>query len=269
MSDLVTLEWPREGVALITMTNPDIKNHGSWEAIEQVGEYLTQARNEGARISVLASGIDGHWFEHAWLRDLRNGVIGEPTTSKGKGAGWGTCLQELACEPVITIAAINGDTSGGGCELGWACDLRIADEQARFAQPEVQIALTTGIGGTSRLARIVGRTAAAEIVLDGRYVSAERIYQLGGVNRVVPNGTCTEVALEWADRLAERPAHALATLKRILISNDEHLNLPDALTSEQKLFGTTVSTQEAIDTMGEIQDRFDQGVSPAEEYGVQ
>ena len=92
MSDLVTLEWPREGVALITMTNPDIKNHGSWEAIEQVGEYLTQARNEGARISVLASGIDGHWFEHAWLRDLRNGVIGEPTTSKAKGAGWGLSL---------------------------------------------------------------------------------------------------------------------------------------------------------------------------------
>ena len=136
MPDIVTLERPREGIALITMSNPDINNHGSWEGVGQLGEALIEAREGGARVSVLASGTPGHWYEHAWLRDLRNTVTGEPTT--GTGGGWGACLQELAKTPVVTIAAISGDCSGGGAELGWACDLRIAEEQARFGQPEIQ-----------------------------------------------------------------------------------------------------------------------------------
>ncbi|MXW27191.1 MAG: enoyl-CoA hydratase/isomerase family protein, partial [Dehalococcoidia bacterium] len=151
-------------------------------------------------------------------------------------------------------------------ELGWACDLRIAEEQARFGQPEVQIALTTGIGGTSRLARIIGRTATAEMVLDGTPMTAQRIYELGGVNRVVPDGTSVEVALDWASRLADRPAQALATLKQILIDNDD-LGLSEALTNEQRLFQTVVGTEEAIATMGDIQDRFDAGESIESVYG--
>ncbi|MXZ87912.1 MAG: enoyl-CoA hydratase/isomerase family protein, partial [Dehalococcoidia bacterium] len=151
-------------------------------------------------------------------------------------------------------------------ELGWACDLRIAEEQARFGQPEVQIALTTGIGGTSRLARIIGRTATAEMVLDGTPMTAQRIYELGGVNRVVPDGTSVEVALDWASRLADRPAKALATLKQILIDNDD-LGLSEALTNEQRLFQTVVGTEEAIATMGDIQDRFDAGESIESVYG--
>ena len=154
MAEIVTLERPREGVALITMSNPEINNHGSWEGVGQLGDALIEAREGGARVSVLAAATPGHWYEHAWLRDLRNTVTGEPTT--GTGGGWGVCLQELAKTQVVTIAAISGDCSGGGAELGWACDLRIAEEQARFGQPEVQIALTTGIGGTSRLARTIG-----------------------------------------------------------------------------------------------------------------
>ena len=209
-------------------------------------------------------GRRGHWYEHAWLRDLRNTVIGEPTT--GTGGGWGVCLQELAKTPVVTIAAVSGDCSGGGAELGWACDLRVAEEQARFGQPEIQIALTTGIGGTSRLARIIGRTATAEMVLDGTPMTAQRIYELGGVNRVVPDGTSVEVALDWASRLADRPAKALATLKQILIDNDD-LGLSEALTNEQRLFQTVVGTEEAIATMGDIQDRFDSGESIESVYG--
>ncbi len=246
------------------MSNPAINNHGSWEGVEQLGAALIEAREGGARVAVLASGTPGHWYEHAWLRDLCNTVTGEPTT--GTGGGWGVCLQELAKTHVVTIAAISGDCSGGGAELGWACDLRIAEEQARFGPPEVQIALTTGIGGTSRLARIIGRTATAELVLDGTPMTAQRIYELGGVNRIVPEGRSVEVALEWADRLAERPAKALATLKQILIDNDD-LGLTEALTNEQRLFQTVVGTEEAIATMGAIQDRFDAGGSIESVYG--
>ena len=261
---IVTSETPAEGVAVITMSNPEINNHGSWAGIGQLADAMAAARETGARVTVLASGVPGHWFEHAWLTDLVATMKGEETT--GEGAAWGRALQEIGTTDVVTIAAVSGDCSGGGAELGWACDLRIAEEQALFGQPEVQIALTTGIGGTSRLARIIGRTATAEMVFDGSPMTAQRIYELGGVNRVVPQGKSLEVAVEWATRLAARPAAGLATLKHILHENDS-LSLDEAMTNEQRHFQSVANTPTAIETMSEIQARFDAGESIRSVYG--
>jgi enoyl-CoA hydratase/carnithine racemase len=264
MSPIVTRETPHPGVALITMSNPEINNHGSWGGISELVTAMAAAREEGARVTVLASGVPGHWFEHAWLTDLIATFKGEPTT--GDGGAWGGALHEIGQTDVVTIAAVSGDCSGGGAELGWACDLRIAEEQALFGQPEIQIALTTGIGGTSRLARIIGRTAAAEMVLDGTPMTARRIYELGGVNRVVPEGKSVEVAVEWAARLADRPAAGLAALKKILRENED-LGITDAMANEQKRFQEVASTPEAMETMIAIQGRFDAGESIRSVYG--
>lgn len=265
MAQHVKLERPREGVALVTMSNPAINNHGSWLGIEQLAAAMKEAREGGARVTVLASGVPGHWFEHAWLQDLADAIEGKHTTADG--IAWFNALNEIGKTDVATIAAVSGDCSGGGAELGWACDLRIGEEQALFGQPEIQIALTTGIGGTSRLARIIGRTAAAEMVMLGRPMTARRIYELGGINEVVPAGKAVEVALEWAATLASRPAKALATLKKILIGNDD-MNLTDALTNEQRLFQSVANSTEAIQTMRRIQARFNAGESIRAVYGL-
>ena len=261
---IITSATPAEGVAVITMSNPDINNHGSWAGIGQLADAMAAAREAGARVTVLASGVPGHWFEHAWLTDLVATMKGEATT--GEGAAWGSALQEIGATDVVTIAAVSGDCSGGGAELGWACDLRIAEQQALFGQPEVQLALTTGIGGTSRLARIIGRTATAELVFDGSPMTAQRIYELGGVNRVVPQGKSLEVAVDWAKRLAQRPPASLAALKHILHENDS-LPLNEALTNEQRHFQSVANTPTAIETMSEIQARFDAGESIRSVYG--
>ncbi len=260
----VTLDRPREGVALLTFRDPDINNHVSWAGVEAIASGLREAREGGARVSILASDHPGHWLEHAWLTDLRNTLIGAETT--GDIQAWFGALDELGRQPVVTIAAVSGDTSGGGCELGWTCDLRIAEESATFSQPEVMIGLTTGIGGTSRLARLVGRCVTAEMVLDGAPVSARRLYELGGVNRVVPDGTRVDVALEWAERLAERPPEALAALKQILVDNAD-VNQTYALSNEQRIFQSVATRQAAIDQMKAIQDRFDAGESIRAVYG--
>lgn len=264
MAKHVTLEWPREGVALVTMSNPAINNNGSWEAIGELADALAEAREAGARVSVLASGVPGHWFEHAWLTDLVAGMSGQPTS--GPGISWFRAVQELNKTHVVTIAAISGDTSGGGAELGWACDLRIAEEQVLFAQPEVLLGLGTGLGGTSRLVRLIGRPATAEMVLDGSPMTARRIYELGGVNRVVPGGQSLPVALEWASRLGERPPQALATLKQMLIDNDQ-LPLDEALRNEQALFAKVAVTPEAMDLMRATQARYDAGATFRDIYG--
>jgi enoyl-CoA hydratase/carnithine racemase len=265
MAQHIKSERPREGVALITMTNPAINNHGSWIAISQLASAMKDARESGARVAVLASGVPGHWFEHAWLQDLADAMEGKPTTAEG--VAWFNALHEIGKTTMVSIAAVSGDCSGGGAELGWACDMRIAEEQALFAQPEIQIALTTGIGGTSRLARLIGRSATAEMVMLGRPMTARRIYELGGVNEVVPTGKAVEAALEWASIIADRPPKALAALKQILIDNDD-LNLTDALVNEQKLFQSVANTPEAIQTMRGIQRRFDAGESIRKVYGL-
>ena len=264
MAKYVKLERPREGVALVTLTHPEIRNHGSWDAVSEIADALVEAREGGARVSLLASGVPGHWIEHAWLTDLHNMLTGKPTT--GDGAGWFRALQELGKTPVVTIAAISGDCSGGGAELGWACDLRIAEEQVTFGQPEVQIGVATGVGGTCRVARLIGRTATAELVLDGTPFTARRVYELGGLNRVVPTGKALEESLAWASRLADRPPAALAALKQMLIDSDNR-HLDDALANEQKLFQGLVMQKQAQEGMRSLQDRFDAGETLREVYG--
>jgi enoyl-CoA hydratase/carnithine racemase len=265
VADLVSLERPREGVALVTMTNPAIANFGSWEAIGQLADALVAAREGGARVSVLASGVPGYWFQHAWLTDLRNTFLGRPTT--GEGGAWFRCLHELNQTEVVTIAAISGDTSGGGCELGWACDLRIAEAHALFGQPEVGIGVGTGIGGTSRLRHLIGRTATAELVLLGYPVTAQRLYELGAVNRVVPTGAALEHALAWAAIMADRPPAALAGMKRMLTDGDDLLRIAESVLNDQRIFQTFSGSPAALELMGAIQARFDAGETTRDVYG--
>jgi enoyl-CoA hydratase/carnithine racemase len=264
MAKRVTLDFPREGVACVRVCHPEIQNHGSWELVDQLADSLAQAREQGARVVVLASGVEGHWIEHAWLADLHAMLTGGETS--GNGSGWFRALDELARTPVVSIAAITGDCSGGGAEIGWACDLRIAESQARFGQPEVQIGVATGVGGTCRVSRLIGRTATAELVLDGTPFTAQRLYELGGVNRVVPTGTGLEVALAWADRLADRPPEALATLKQMLIDGDDR-HLDEALAQEQRRFQELVTQPAAKSRMRAVQGRIEAGESLRELYG--
>lgn len=264
MSELATLTRPREGVALVTMNLSECDGFVSAKAACALADTLAEAREGGARVSVLAAALPGHWYEHAWLPDLCNIVEGKPAS--GDARGWYRALDELAGRRVVTIAAISGDCSGGGAELGWACDLRIAEEQARFGQPEVMLGLATGIGGTSRLTRLIGRTATAEMVLDGSPMTAQRIYELGGINRVVLQGRAVDFALRWASRLADRDPLALGLLKQILVDNDER-ELSEALRNEQAVFAKTAGRQLALDKMRKTQARLDAGESIREQYG--
>lgn len=254
MSYSLQVAWTSEAVAVLTFSDASRRNQLCWAAVDALGEQLKQCREAGARVVVLASGLAGHWLEHAWLRDLSNGVQG--LAQSGSGMGWFSAQTELAHDSVISIAAISGDCSGGGAELGWACDLRIAEAQARFTQPEIDMGLTTGIGGTSRLARLAGRTAAAEMVLTGTPFSAQRLYELGAINRVVPAGESLAAALEVAAVLANKSPTATAGLKRVLAFNDT-APLDEALRHEQEVFQSVVVSPQARLCMEQVQARYD------------
>ncbi len=264
MAGIVTLERPHEGVALVTLSDPRIRNRLSFEAVAGLADAIAEAREGGSRVCVLASGLPGCWYGHACLADLHALFTGQP--AGGDGLGWFRAIAEITHDELVTIAAISGDCAGGGAELGWACDLRIAEEQATFAQPEVAISLATGLGGTSRLLRLIGPTATAEMVLDGAPLGARRIHELGGLNRVVGAGAAVETALEWARRLAERPAASLVAEKKILKAAQE-LPLAEALANEQQLFQSLALTPEGAEGMRRVQARLDAGESPGHIYG--
>lgn len=254
MSYSIQTEW-QDSIAVVSFSDPERRNQICWAAIDDLGATLKTCRESGARVLVLASGLDGHWLEHAWLQDLLHGVQGGQQS--GSGAGWFTVQQELAHEDVISIAAISGDASGGGAELGWACDIRVVEQQARFCQPEVDMGLTTGIGGCSRLARLAGRATATDMVLTGSAVSARRLYELGAITRLVPEGQAAESALELARALAGKSPEALAGLKRILAQVTD-LPLAEALQHEQTVFQSVVVTEAALAGMQGIQSGYDE-----------
>lgn len=257
MSHAIEVSWSGERVAVLTFSDPSRCNQICWAAIDALAEQLKHCRESGARVVILASGLEGHWLEHAWLRDLSNGVQGRELT--GAGTGWSASLNELAHENVVSIAAISGDCSGGGAELGWACDLRIAETQAHFSQPEIAMGLTTGIGGSSRLARLAGRATATEMVLTGKPFDAQRLYDVGAINRVVATGQSVPAALELATELVAKSPAAIAGLKRILAIN-EGVPLDEALRYEQEVFQSVVTTDRATTGMEKVQAGYDKKV---------
>ncbi|KAI9003512.1 enoyl-CoA hydratase/isomerase family protein [Hyaloraphidium curvatum] len=260
----ISTTWPREGVALITMTDPKTPQHNvTWATVDALAKALEAARTEGARVVVLTSGQPGFWLNHAYLKDLRDLMSGDPKfindpDRKLTTTGWMQCQVELEQQPVISIAAINGDCSGGGLELGWSCDLRIAETGCLLSQPEVVMGFPPGIGGTSRLRRLIGRAATYEMVLLGKPMSPERLQQLGAINLVVPKGDAVKTALEWADRLAGMQPAALAAAKKQLTFGED-VPLAEALVNDQKLASGLFGAPASMELMKQIQERYDAG----------
>jgi enoyl-CoA hydratase/carnithine racemase len=144
------------------------------------------------------------------------------------------------------IAAVNGFALAGGTELVLACDIRIAAENARFGQPEVRWAIIPGAGGTQRLPRAIGQSAAMEIILSGRQVEAEEALRLGLIHRVVPRGEALAEANKTAEALLANGPLALRHAKQAVIEGMD-LPLDQGLDLELKLFAELLLTDDAVE----------------------
>ena len=142
-------------------------------------------------------------------------------------------------QPVI--GAINGFALGGGCEVAMACDLLIAADTARFGQPEVNLGIIPGYGGTQRLPRLVGRNLAKELVLTGEMISAQRAYEIGLVNKVVPAAELMGAAREIARKILSRGPVAVRTAK-MAMNRGLDLDLNNACALEASFFAACFST---------------------------
>jgi enoyl-CoA hydratase / 3-hydroxyacyl-CoA dehydrogenase len=150
-------------------------------------------------------------------------------------------LRTMEQSSVATIAAVNAGAFGGGCELSMACDFRIAAESATFGQPEINLGIIPGFGGTQRLPRLVGEAKALEMNLVGDPISAEEAYELGLATRVVPDHELLDTALAWARKLAGQAPLAVEQIKRVSAAAE----LDAGIESEKAGFAAVFGSEDA------------------------
>lgn len=146
------------------------------------------------------------------------------------------------------IAAVNGFALGGGCELAMACDIRLASDSARFGQPEVNLGVIPGFGGTQRLSRLVGKGRAKELLFSGDIIDAQEAWRIGLVNRVVPQDQLLHAAKEMARKIAGKGCQAVRFCKEA-VNNGLEMELDIASAYEADLFALCFTTKDQSEGM--------------------
>jgi enoyl-CoA hydratase/carnithine racemase len=204
-------------------------------------ERLAKQKDE-VTLVMLTGGVDGFFIAHADLDDLAKLSRGEEVP--GELRSWVDALALLESMPQPTVAAIDGQAWGGGCETALACTMRIGSERAHLGQPEVNLGIIPGAGGTQRLPRLVGAGIGAELCLSGRIVQAEEAQRIGLLNAVLPSDGFAETAIAWCEQIASNPASAVFAAKQAVVQG---LGLPlsDGLRLEGQLFAQINAGDEA------------------------
>ena len=178
--------------------------------------------------------------------DVREAAATPPELAPERTALGQKLMLGLESLPVPVIIAVNGACLGGGCELALAGDIRIAAEHARFGQPEVNLGIIPGFGGTQRLPRLIGSGPALDLMLTGRDISAAEALQLGLVSRVVPSAQLEAEATATAERISSFSREAIAAIK-LAVHRGRDLPLTDALQQESELSAEVRLTANAIE----------------------
>ncbi|MEP6811701.1 MAG: enoyl-CoA hydratase-related protein [Actinomycetota bacterium] len=223
------------GVCVVTIDRQDALNALNVETLTELRDRLREvAADESVRAVVLTGAGEKAFVAGADIKYM-SGL--SPEDAKGWGALGHEAGQLLETMPKPTIAAINGFALGGGCELALACDIRYASSRAKVGQPEINLGIVPGWGGTQRLARVCGIGVAKELIFTGRTIDAEEALRIGLVNALAD--PVLDKALATARELAAKSPVALALAKRLV-------NLsPGALDTEADSFGELFASEDA------------------------
>ena len=180
--------------------------------------------------------------------------IGEMSTlSKAEGEAFGKkgndVFRKLETFPIPVIAAVNGFALGGGCEISMSCDIRIASENAIFGQPECGLGIIPGFGGTQKLARLVGRGRAKEMIFTCDNIDANEAYRIGLVNKVVAKEELMPTAKAMAAKIISKGSYAVSVAKAA-INNGYDMDIKNAVEMEANLFGVVNDTHDKKEGMG-------------------
>jgi len=223
------------GVATVTIDRQDALNALDVATLTELRDRLRELADDAAALAVVLTGAGEKAFVAGADIKYMSGL--DPEQAKGWGALGHEAGRLLETMPKPTIAAINGFALGGGCELALACDIRYASARAKLGQPEINLGIVPGWGGTQRLARVCGVGVAKDLVFTGRTIDAEEALRVGLVSAIAD--PVLDRALETARELAAKSPVSLALAKRLV-------NLsPDALEREAEEFGDLFASEDA------------------------
>jgi enoyl-CoA hydratase len=240
------------GVAILTVDRPEALNAFDVETLTAVRDRLQElAADADTRVVVLTGAGDRAFAAGADIKYMSELDVTEATAWGELGHEAGRLLETM---PQPTIAAINGFALGGGCELALACDIRYAARTAKIGQPEINLGIIPGWGGTQRLARVAGIGFAKELILTGRAVDAEEAHRRGLVNAVFEPDELLEKTFETARLLASKSPIALAAAKAA-VNRALHGDHSENLARERDDFGDLFSSEDAREGMRAFVDK--------------
>lgn len=228
-------------IAYITINRPDKLNALNSETFNELHDAFIKANEDQGVVGVILTGSGEKAFVAG--ADITELAVQTPVTAKefALRSEVVLCYIERMSKPVI--AAVNGFALGGGCELTMACHMRVASESAKFGQPEVNLGLIAGNGGTQRLPRLVGKGRAIELLCTGDMISAEEAYRIGLANKITKKEelilTCEKVLNTIASKA---PVAVKLTLEAV--QSGMEMTLAEGLNFEANLFGLVFSTDD-------------------------
>lgn len=235
----------KDNILLVRLNTEGKINQFSSEVLIEITQLMKEAEKNKAIRAIIFTGRDKALAAGANIKQMSN-------LSPEEGFKLAELGQEtfdlIENSEKVTIAANNGVAVGGGCELGLTCDLRIAVEGGKYGQPEVNLGLIPGWGGSRRLMRFIGQTKALELILTGKLISAEEALQIGLINKVVPPVQLLETAIELAKEIISKPAHAISFAKKAFQAGYK-LTDREAELLERKLFGECFAFQNCKEGM--------------------
>lgn len=230
----------RGSVAVLTINRPDKLNSLNSKVHSEGVAALDQLRtDDSVRVLVVTGAGEKSFIAGADISEFSGKTsVSERNVFQGR-----SLFNSLDTFPKPVIAMINGFCLGGGCELALACDLRYASEKARFGQPEINLGIIPGGGGTQRLARLIGEGKAMEMILTGDMIDAPTALRLGLVNDVFPAEELPEKTFALAEKIAEKSPIALQMAKEA-VKLASRSNLDEGLRREIDLFAICFSTED-------------------------
>jgi enoyl-CoA hydratase len=242
LENLANILIERDGfVATITINRPAVLNALNAETLDELRRSILHVKHDPAvRVVIVTGSGDKSFIAGADINELS---VVTPTAGRDFAMHGQHVFDLIEHMGKPVIAAINGYALGGGCELAMACTIRIAAETAKLGQPEINLGIIPGYAGSQRLARLVGRGRALELLLTGDQITAAEAHRLGLVNRVVPAAALMDEARQLARTLAAKAPVAVGYIIDA-VNRGLQMSFAEAQAFEATLFGLVASTDD-------------------------
>ncbi len=250
--DNILLDQPEPGIYLLTVNRPKALNALNAETLDEIAAAIAHIGADSAARALLLTGAgDKAFVAGADIAQMQSFSSSQAQAFSEKGNKTFRALETL---PIPAVALVNGYALGGGCELAMACDWIVASQRAQFGQPEVNLGVVAGFGGTQRLPRLIGRALAMDLLVTGRMVKAEEALRIGLVNQVVSAEQLRDRGLEIARTIAAKGPVAVRLTKQI-VQRGQDMDLVNACQQEAYAFGLLCTTADQKEGMQAFLDK--------------